>query len=203
MKQFIGGFIFMLTLCNFASAQVVEPTKSVARQQVTLQGSGVFTRKVTDSGITYKPTTSGGVLAGYRFNINRWLGVEGDFDGFRDSQKFLRSTSTSTLKTNVYAATGSAVISLPNPLTKRFQSFLSVGGGALLFDPQDSSLIPRQTRNVISFGGGVDIPVSRRIAIRAQAKNFMYKAPDFEVSSLRTDKYAQTMIPSVGVVYKF
>ncbi len=203
MKRFIGGFIFTLTLCNFASAQVVEATKSFARQQVTLQGSGVFTRKVTDSGVTYKPTSSVGVLAGYRFNINRWLGVEGDFDGFRNSQKFLTSTSTSRLKANVYAATGSAVISLPNPLTKKFQSFVSIGGGALLFDPQDTSFVPRQTRSVIAFGGGVDIPVSRRIAIRAQAKTFMYKAPDFEVSSLRTDKYVQTMIPSVGIVYRF
>jgi opacity protein-like surface antigen len=203
MKRLIGGFIVTLTLCNFASAQVVEATKSFARQQVTLQGSGVFTRKVTDSGVTFKPTSSGGVLAGYRFNINHWLGVEGDFDGFRDSQKFLTSINTTALKTNVYAATGSAVISLPNPLTKKFQSFMSVGGGALIFDPQDTSLVPRQTRNVISFGGGVDIPVSRRIAIRAQAKTFMYKAPDFELSSLRTDKYVQTMIPSVGVVYKF
>jgi hypothetical protein len=203
MKRLIGGFIFALTLCNFAFAQTVEATKSFARQQVTLQGSGVFTRKVTDSGVTFKPTSSGGVLAGYRFNINRWLGVEGDFDGFRDSQKFLTSISTSALKTNVYAATGSAVISLPNPLTKKFQSFVSVGGGALIFYPQDTSLAPRQARNVIAFGGGVDIPVSRWIAIRAQAKNFTYKAPDFEVSSLHTGKYVQTMIPSVGVVYKF
>jgi len=203
MRRLVSGFIFMLALCNFASAQAVEATKYFARQQVTLQGSGVFTRKVTDSGVTYKPTSSGGVLAGYRFNINRWLGVEGDFDGFRDSQKFLTTTNTTALKANVYAATGSAVISLPNPLTKRFQSFVSIGGGALLFDPRDTSFVPRQARSVIAFGGGVDLPVSRQIAIRAQAKSFTYKAPDFEVSSLRTGKYVQTMIPSVGIVYKF
>jgi opacity protein-like surface antigen len=203
MKRLIGGFIVTLTLCNFASAQVVEATKRFTRQQITLQGSGVFTKKVNDSDIAYKPTSSGGALGGYRFNFNRWLGAEGDFDVFRDSQRFSTSTATTAVRTNVYAATGSAVISLPNPLTRRFQSFVSVGGGALVFDPRDTYFVPRQTRNVIAFGGGVDIPVSRRIAIRAQARTFMYKSLDFELSSLRTNKYFQTMIPSVGVVFKF
>lgn len=176
---------------------------AIGRQQVTLQGSGIFTRKVTDSGIIYEPASTGGILAGYRFNINHWLGVEGDYDGYRDTQKFLAASASTRIETNANAATGAGVINIPNPVIKSMKSFAFIGGGALLFDPRDTNLIAMQTRSAIVFGGGVDIPVTRRIAIRAQAKNFMYKAPDFGVSSLKTGKWAQTQVPSAGFVFSF
>jgi hypothetical protein len=175
----------------------------MTRHQVTVQGGVTFTRKVTDSGITYKPTSSGTGLVGYRFNINRWLGVEGDYDFFRNSQKFIISSTSISLKTNVNVATGSAVINIPNPMTKRFKSYASIGGGAMIFHPTGTDITTLQTRNVIVFGGGVDFPVAPHIAIRGQAKTLMYKAPDFATNNLRTSKYVQTMIPSVGVVFSF
>jgi opacity protein-like surface antigen len=177
-------------------------------KQITVQGSGIFTRMTRDSGLPYKPTSSRGILVGYRYNIIRWLGVEGDFDYFRNSQKYLTSTNTDLLKANVSAVTGTAVISIPNPLIKRLHSFVQVGGGALLFSPQDMNFdnpqsINWQTKPVIVFGGGMDIDITRRIAIRGEARTLMNKAPDFGFDSLRVDKYSQTMIPSVGIVFKF
>ena len=204
MKHIIGGVIFMATLCNFAAAQAIETAKSsITRHQVTLQGGAVFTRKVTDSGIAYKPTSSGAGLVGYRFNINRWLGVEGDYDFFRNSQKFMISSNSTSLKTNVNVATGSAVINIPNPITKRFKSYAFVGGGALIFNPPGTDLTVLQTRNVVVFGGGVDFPIARHIAIRGQAKTLMYKAPDFTMSNFPTNKYVQTLVPSAGLVFSF
>ena len=203
MKQLIGGVIFLAALCSFAAAQATETATRVPRHQVAVQAGGEFTRKVVDSGITYKPTSSGAGLVGYRFNINRWLGVEGEYDFFRNTQKFSVSSSSVSLRTNVHAATGAAVINLPNPLTKRVRSYAFVGGGALLYDPRDTDLIYRQFTNVIVFGGGVDIPIARHLAVRGQAKTFMYKAPDFTMTNLRTSKYVQTMVPSVGLVFSF
>ena len=129
--------------------------------------------------------------------------MEGDGDYFRTTQKFLTSSTSTSVRTNVYAATGAAVISLPNPLTKRMKSYALVGGGVLVFHLRDTDLIDPQFKNVIVFGGGVDIPVAPHIAIRGQAKTFMYKAPDFGLSAIRTTKYAQAMVPSVGVVLNF
>jgi len=204
MKHLISAIILTLTLSHLASAQVVEPVKhTTSRQQVTVQVSGVVTRKVTDSGLTYKPTSTGGALVGYRFNINRWLGVEGEYDFFRNSQKYSSTDTSYALRTNVHAATGAVVINIPNPLTKRIKSFASVGGGALLFDPRDTDLIQRQFKSTIVIGGGMDLPITRHIAFRAQAKTFLYKAPDFAVSGLATNKYVQTMVPSAGVVFNF
>jgi len=203
MKYIVVGLALLAALCPLADAQAVETARYMPRHQITLQGSANFTRKVTDSGITFKPTSSGGGLVGYRFNITRWLGVEGEYDFFRNTQKFITSSSSTALRTNVHAATGEAVVNIPNPLTKRMSSYAFVGGGALLYDPCDTKLIDGQIRNVIVFGGGLDIPVARHIAIRGQAKTFMYKAPDFTMSNLRTNKYVQTMVPSAGLVFSF
>jgi len=215
VKQVIRLGSLLLALCSCgAMAQVTSPVREPGtRQQITIQGSGIFTRKTVDSGTTYKPTSAGGFLVGYRLNIIRWLGVEGDFDYFRNSQKYLGSISSDLLKTNVQAATGAAVINIPNPLTKRLQSFVLIGGGALLFSPQDTTFVELdnfdlqkinlQMKPVIVFGGGVDIALTRRLSIRGQARNFMYKAPDFGISNLQIDKYSQSMIPSAGLVFKF
>ena len=39
------------------------------RNEVTVQGSGFFQKQTTNGGITNEPTNSGGVMAGYRFNL--------------------------------------------------------------------------------------------------------------------------------------
>src|SRR5260370_37116636 len=106
MKHILGGVIFREPICIFGTAQAVETARSMTRHQVTVQGGAIFTRKMTDAGITYKPTSSGAGLVGYRFNINRWLGVEGDYDFFRNSQKFITSSSCTSLTTKVKVPTG-------------------------------------------------------------------------------------------------
>jgi hypothetical protein len=78
-----------------------------------------------------------------------------------------------------------------------------VGGGAMIFNPSGTDFTALQTRNVIVFGGGADFPITRHLAIRGQAKTYLYKAPDFTFSNLRTTKYVQTMVPSVGLVFNF
>jgi len=203
MKLIFGGIIFIAALCNFAAAQAVETARHATRHQVTIQAGATFTRKVTDSGITYQPTSSGAGLVGYRYNINRWLGVEGDYDFFRNSQKFIISSSSISLKTNVNVATGSAVINLPNPITKRFKSYASIGGGGNDFPPNGHRYYGSANQECDRVWRWVDFPVAPHIAIRGQAKTLMYKAPDFTTSNLKTSKYVQTMIPSVGVVFSF
>jgi len=203
MKEIIYSVALFLASCGFAAAQTEPAVLTKPSSQITLQGSGLFARSVTDFGVTYKPSTTEGVMAGYRFNIFRWLGVEGDYDYFlHDAQKYAFSNSSLSLKTNVNAATGAAVINIPNPLTKKLQSFVLVGGGAMIFHPSESSF-DYQVRNAIVFGGGVDFPVTRHFAIRAQAKTFLYKAPDFQNADLKVDKFTQAIVPSAGLVFKF
>jgi hypothetical protein len=89
-------------------------------------------------------------MAGYRFNLSKWVAVEGDYDYFRNGQKFLATSGTTYVGTNVHAVTGSAVVKLPT--LQKFRPFVLAGGGAMVFDPHDSAGIDRQTRGAFVYG---------------------------------------------------
>ena len=110
-------------------------------------------------------------MAGYRFFLNRWRAVDGDYVYFRNSQKFLGNGGAAYGGTNVHAVTGAAVVKLPT--LQKFRPFVLAGGGAMVFDPHDSAGIDRQTRGAFVYGGGGDYPLVRHVAIRAQYRGFV------------------------------
>src|ERR1700741_4360603 len=141
------------------------------RHEVTVQGSGFFQKQTTAGGITNKPTNSGGVMAGYRFDLNNWLAVEGDYDYFRNHQTFSGTSGTTFIPMNVNAATGTAIVNLPSfkmPAVKIMSPFVLAGGGAMFFDPRGGSVNNEQTRGAFVYGGGFDVPMAKHIALRAQ-----------------------------------
>ncbi len=175
------------------------------RNEVTVQGSGFFQKQTTAGGITNEPTNSGGVMAGYRFNLKNWLAVEGDYDYFRNHQTFSGSSGTTFIPMNVHAATGTAIVKLPSfkmPAVKIVSPFVLAGGGAMFFDPRGGS-VSEQTRGAFVYGGGVDVPMSKHFLLRAQYRGFVYKIPEFEMTSLKVDKYTHSAVPSVGLVFAF
>lgn len=176
------------------------------RNEVTVQGSGFFQKQTTAGGITNEATNSGGVMAGYRFNLKNWFAVEGDYDYFRNHQTFSWSSGTTSIPMNVHAATGVAIVKLPSfkmPAVKIVSPFVLAGGGAMFFDPRGGSVSNEQTRGTFVYGGGFDVPVARHIAFRAQYRGFVYKTPDFEMTSLKVDKYTHSAVPSAGLAFTF
>jgi opacity protein-like surface antigen len=194
MKRLILSVAVALTVCLASWAEE-------AQQEVTVQGSGIFNKETTGNGITNKPTNSGGFVVGYRHNFNRLLAVEADSDYFRPSQKYNTSTGGSGyVKTNTYAITGTAVIKIPTSF--KLKPYALAGGGALVFDPRDSSL-GDQTRGAFVYGGGADYKLMNHIALRAQYRGFVYKVPDFGTSALHVDKFTHSAVPSAGLVFSF
>ena len=182
------------------------------RNEVTVQGSGFFNKQTTAGGITNEPTNSGGVMAGYRFNLKNWLALEGDYDYFRNSQRFSSISGNTSIPMNVHAATGVAIVKLPSfrmpagriiSAVKIVSPFVLAGGGAMFFDPRGASLDSVQTRGTFVYGGGVDLPLSKHFLVRAQYRGFVYKTPDFEITSLKVDKYTHSAVPSAGLVFTF
>jgi len=198
MKKLTGLGIILVLFGAASWAQEV-------RHEVTVQGSGFFNKQTSDGGITNKPTNSGGVMAGYRFNLKNWLAVEGDYDYFRNDQKFV-SSGTTFVPVNVHAATGTAIVKLPSfrmPAVKLVAPFVLGGGGAMFFDPRSGAVSTEQTRGAFVYGGGADVPLSKHFLVRAQYRGFVYKAPDFEQASLKLDKYTHSAVPSLGLVLTF
>jgi len=58
-------------------------------------------------------------------------------------------------------------------------------------------------RGTFVYGGGVDLPISKHFLLRAQYRGFVYKTPDFEMTSLKVDKYTHSAVPSAGLVFTF
>jgi outer membrane immunogenic protein len=176
------------------------------RNEVTVQGSGFFQKQTTAGGITNEATNSGGVMAGYRFNLKNWFAVEGDYDYFRNHQTFSGSSGTTSIPMNVHAATGVAIVKLPSfkvPAVKIVSPFVLAGGGAMFFDPRGGFVSNEETRGAFVYGGGFDVSMSKHFLLRAQYRGFVYKTPDFEMTSLKVDKYTHSAGPSAGLVFTF
>jgi len=106
---------------------------------------------------------------------------------------------------NVHAATGVAIVKLPSfkvPAVKIVSPFVLAGGGAMFFDPREGSM-KEQTRGAFVYGGGFDVPLAKHFLVRAQYRGFVYKTPDFEMTSLKVDKYTHSAVPSAGLVFTF
>ena len=102
------------------------------RSEISLQGTGFFTKDTQGNGILDRATNTGGFLVGYRYNINRWLAAEANYGYDRNTQNYFGAASA-RVESNIHQFTGSAVVKLPT--FAKLQPYVLGGGGALLFDP--------------------------------------------------------------------
>jgi len=192
----MGAIIFMVSAAGFAQD---------TRSEVSIQGTGFFTKNSEGKGIHNDPTNSGGILVGYRYQVYRWISAEANYGYARSTQEFSGSTSA-RVQSNVHQATAAGVAKLPQVL--KLQPFALAGGGALVFDPTlnrggSYAGASRQTRGAFLYGAGADYPVTRYLAVRAEYRGFVYKAPSFGLDTLNTNSWTHSAQPSAGIVLKF
>jgi len=179
-----------------------------SRSEISVQGTGFFTKDTTGQGTTDRSTNSGGVLVGYRYNFNRWLAGEAVYGYNRNTQQFFTSSGLSRVQANVHEATGGFVFHVPAPARFRLSPYVLAEGGALVFDPTNNAFgtvsgAQRQTTGVFAYGGGADFPIVKHVALRAEYRGLVYNAPDFGLSALNTNKITHTAQPSAGLVLHF
>jgi opacity protein-like surface antigen len=175
------------------------------RSEVSVQGTGFFTKDASGNGIQDKATETGGLLIGYRYNITRWLAAEANYGYDRNTQSYIGSTS-GRVQSNIHQITGSAVVRLPR--FARVQPYALVGGGGLLFDPTNNAGgtfagATSEAKGAFLYGGGADYAFTRHLSLRAEFRGFVYKAPNFNLASLKTDTWTHIAQPSAGIVYRF
>jgi opacity protein-like surface antigen len=186
-------------LCLSAFAQEI-------RSEISIQGTGFFTKDSNGNGIQNGATQSGGFLLGYRYNINRWLAAEGDYGFSRNTQLYASGVGSVRVQSNVHEITGAAVVKLPQFL--RFRPFVLAGGGVLVFDPtnNDGAALfgaSTETRGTFLYGGGADYPLTKHVALRGEYRGFVYQAPNFNVAGLNSDSWTHVAQPSAGIVFRF
>ncbi len=188
----------MILLASASGAQEM-------RSEVSVQGTGFFTKNSDGRGIQQRATETGGVLVGYRYNINRWLAAEASYGYDRNTQIYSGSVPA-RVQANVHQITGAAVVKLPS--FAKLQPFVLAGGGGLVFDPTNNpggtfTGATRETKGAFLYGGGADYRLTRHLALRAEYRGFVYKAPSFNLTSLDTDKVTDVAQPSAGIVFRF
>jgi opacity protein-like surface antigen len=194
----LAGFVILLTL---------GATAQESRSEISLQGTGFFTRDTSGQGVSRTTSETGGFVLGYRYHINRWLAAEGDYGFDRNTQKYFGSFGESRVQANTHAVTGDLVVNLPLPI-RRVSTYALAGGGGLIFDPTGNrgGSAPgagTQGRGAFLYGAGADYALTRHFSLRAEYRGFVYKNPDFGLRALNTGSWTHTAQPSAGIVFHF
>jgi len=196
-----------LAILAFVFLSAITAMSQEARSEVSVQATGFFTKDSDGRRISQKTTQSGGILVGYRYRINRWFSAEANYGYNRNTQQYFSSSGAARVQANVNSVTSDVVMNLPFRFHKLLPYVLG-GGGALIFKPTNNfgGFVPgadSQAKGAFVYGGGADYGITRRVSLRAEYRGFVYKAPDFGLSNLTTDKWTHTASPSAGLVVRF
>jgi opacity protein-like surface antigen len=175
------------------------------RSEISIQGTGFFTKDTVGNGVFERGYETGGFLVGYRYNFNRWLAAEANYGYDRNTQFYFGGTPA-RVQSDIHQITGSAVVKLPS--LARLQPYALAGAGALVFDPTGNSGgsfagATLETKGAFVYGVGAQYPFTRHFSFRAEYRGLAYKAPSFNLASLHTDSWTQIAEPSAGIVFRF
>ncbi len=185
----------------------VTVTAQEMRNEISVEGTGFFTKDSSGDGISRTTTNTGGLVAGYRYRINRWFSVEANYGFDRNTQRYFSAGGESRVQSDVHTATGDLVVNLPLP-TQKLSTYALAGGGGLIFSPTGNSggSVPgadTQGKGAFVYGAGADYPLTNHFTLRAEYRGFVYMTPDFKIGALNTDSWTHTAQPSAGLVYRF
>ena len=184
-------------------------TAQERRSEVSVQGTGFFTKDSNGQGVSQQGTETGGVLGGYRYHINRWLSAEANYGWNRNSQLFSTPAGSARIQADVHQATGGLVVNLPRPRAFKASPYVLAGGGALVFNPTNNGGrilgAGTQAEGAFVYGAGADfpIPLVRHVALRLEYRGLVYNAPNFGLKALDTGAVTHTAEPSAGLVFRF
>src|SRR5258706_13162652 len=114
----------ILAVVGVLALSSVNAVAQEIRSEISLQGTGFFTKDADGNGIRQHATDTGGFLVGYRYNFNRWLAAEANYGYDRNTQIYFGETGA-RLDPNIQQITCPPVVKLPSfvmlqpPSTKR------------------------------------------------------------------------------------
>jgi hypothetical protein len=222
----------MLKRAGIAVAAILILT-SVALSQdghfdVSINGGATFTNTPSGNSVVQSATSGPNVLGTFRYKFRPKHSFVFNYGHARNSQTYQTIGKDFHVLNSISEITGAYVFS-PFPNSK-FQPFLLVGGGGLVFSPSSTWVffpnlpdnVPdrvqanlgasTQTQLAFLYGLGMDyrLPWFSRVALRLQYRGFLYKAPDFNVDqnsgsqvNFFTGAKEHMAEPSVGIAYSW
>jgi opacity protein-like surface antigen len=176
-------------------------------QEISVQGTGFFTKDSSGNGINQRATDTGGFLLSYRYHFNRWLAADASYGYARNTQQNFTSSGPLSVQANVHQATGALVVSVPRRIF-RMNPYVLAGTGALIFDPTGNpggfvAGATSQAKLAFLYGGGADYELSKHFILRAEYRGYVYGRPDFGLNALHSGATTHSAQPSAGIVFRF
>jgi hypothetical protein len=191
------------------------------RSEVTVSAIGVFNYDTNSNFLVHRATDSGGVLAGYRYNINHWAAVEANYGWNRNSQEyFALGVGENRIQSDVNQVTADFVARTPT--FGHFRPYVLGGGGALIYDPvtrfvplagingqRTLTRIPTRGQGTFVYGGGADIDLTTRgsrlsgVSLRLGYRGYAYQVPNFGFRRLELNSWTHTAQPEAGLTFRF
>jgi outer membrane immunogenic protein len=191
-----------LLVCTAAVGHAQE-----SRQDVSASFIGVFAPAVYGEVVhPMTTTTTGGLLASYRFMLTPRSALELNYTFAQDSIKYNSiSFPAGEVHTRQQEISGAYVYSRTY---KRYNPFLEAGIGGVFFTPiLDSGTHESPTKSSLQvgglFGGGMAYEINPSFDVRIEYRGFLMKAPDFGQTAFNANRYYVAMTPSLGVAYHF
>ncbi len=200
-----------LALASLFAFLPLAVAQDYSRFEVSAGGAGVFNKTSTSSNgtVTLKPTSSGAIIASFRFRFKQRHGIEGNLGHTRNSQVFFLPPNNFRVQAGVTEYTAAYVFT---PLeTSRLEAFMFAGAGGLKFNPGNTYIdgfqsafgAASRTELAVLYGAGADYRFWKVFAFRLQYRGLIYKAPDFGVPTLYTGAKGHMAEPTAGIVVKF
>jgi hypothetical protein len=181
-----------------------------SRQDVSFSGTGLFGPTIHgDAGTVASSTGAVGLLTSYRFMMTPHSALEFNYSFTQNNQKYdlynVEAPYHYRIHSREQEITGAYVFGMT---FKRYNPFVEVGGGALIFTPvldaESSLLYTKGSKGLAGlFGGGLAYELSPSFDIRAEYRGFLTKTPSFGVPQLVTNRYEILSSPTIGVAYHF
>src|ERR1700683_369883 len=93
-----------VTVVAFVGLMSMSAFAQEGRSEISVQGTGFFTKNSDGSGIRDRATETGGFLVGYRYNITRWLAAEANYGYDRNTQSYFGGRS-GRVQANIHTRT--------------------------------------------------------------------------------------------------
>lgn len=192
-----SSLLFLLTLPAIA--------QEGGKMQIGLQGTGFFTKESTGGTVRQQTSESGGFLVDFRYNLTRWISADVAYGRNRITDRYFTPV-LSNVQADAHQVTSGVVVNVP--FFPKLRPYLLAEGGAIVFDPTGSRFsdvrgAQRQAEGTFEYGGGIDYPLVKILALRAEYRGLIYNSPNFNVHALNDNAITHTAVPSAGVVLRF
>jgi opacity protein-like surface antigen len=178
-----------------------------SRQDISISGIGLiepFIASQTD--VQVHSNYALGALASYRFMLTPSIALEGNYGiTYQNKIHYYVNPNNYQVATRTQEISGEVVKTFN---FRKFNPFLEGGPAGFIFLPIRNTGttnldVRRQTTVGAVYGAGFAYEISPSFDIRAEYRGMISPVPTFDDTQLKTNKWYNIYVPTIGVAYHF